>query len=228
MNSLEARILEMLIRVRQFGVAHASDFPASSRGRELFDSVNQFINTIETHSATHAQHTRAAKEKTTQKNAALEALREAMTAIARTARGMERTMPGVQDRFRMPTGMGVQELLATARAFRAGGEQLRDEFIRRGMPSNFVEDFDSRIDRVEEGVDGRAQKSAARVSSKAAISDAAQNAREAVRELDPIVRNVYVTNASALAEWESASHLERAPRRAEPEASPAPPAPAND
>lgn len=62
---------------------------------------------------------------------------------------------------------------------------------------------------------GRAQKSAARVSARVAVAGAARSARGAVRELDGIVRNVYADDAAEPAEWKSASHVERAPRRAE-------------
>jgi hypothetical protein len=57
----------------------------------------------------------------------------------------------------------------------------------------------------------------------------AEQGLEAVHELDAIVRNVYADNAAELAAWESASHVERAPRRAdddEEEEPPAPPPPA--
>lgn len=223
MNSLEARILEMLIRVRQFGLTHLSAFPNGSRGHELFEMIGGFIDFIESHSAAHAQHARAAKEKTTQKNTACDFLREGMALFVRTARAMTRIAPGVQDKFRMPSGQGVQELLATARAFEIEGELLKDELIRRGMPANFLEDFHARIEKVEQSVDGRAQKSAARVSSRVAVAEAVQNARESVRELDAVVYNVFANDASVLAEWESASHVERAPHHPEPESPPAPP-----
>ena len=41
---------------------------------------------------------------------------------------------------------------------------------------------------------------------------------ETVRKLDAIVRNKYANNPAPLAEWTSASHTERAPRRSTPAA----------
>ncbi len=119
-----------------------------------------------------------------------------MSTLARTAR----TMPGVQDKFRMPAGQSVQEVLTTARAFAAEAETLKDEFVRRGKPADFLEDFNARIEKVKQSLDGRAQKSAARISSRVAVAGAAQSARDAVREFDPIVRNVFADDPAALAE----------------------------
>ena len=58
------------------------------------------------------------------------------------------------------------------------------------------------------------------------VAEAAEIGLAAVRELDAIVRNIYRDNEAELAAWESASHVENAPRRAEEEESPAEPSPA--
>ena len=227
MTNLVARILEMLIRVRQFGLTHESSFPEGSRGRELFDLAGGFIDALEAQSATHEQHARGAKEKTTLKKSAVAELRELMASISRTARGMARNSPGLADKFRMPPERGVQELLTVARSFQTEATPFKDEFIRRGMPPAFIEMLRERIMLLEQTVDEQAQKASARISASVTATDTARSARGAVRELDDIVRNVYAEDAAALAEWESASHIERAPHRAEEEeASPAQPAPA--
>jgi hypothetical protein len=83
-----------------------------------------------------------------------------------------------------------------------------------------------RILLLEQTVDEQAQKPAARIAANVTAEEAAQNARGVVRELDAIVRNVYATDEATLAEWESASHIERASRRAEAEAPAAQPVPA--
>jgi hypothetical protein len=49
------------------------------------------------------------------------------------------------------------------------------------------------------------------VAATVAVSDAAERGHNAVRELDAIVRNIFRDDPAALAEWESASHVERPP-----------------
>lgn len=215
MTTLTARILEMLIRVRQFGLSHPAGFPAGSRGRELLDLVDEYIDTIEELLATYEQHARAAKEKTSVKQAAVAALRKLMTSISRTARSMARNTPGIENKFQMPGGETVQELLAAGRSFLTEAEPLKDEFIRRGLAPNFVDDLRGRIMLLDQTVDQQAQKSAARVAANASLTATARSARQTVRELDATVRNVFAADEATLAEWESASHIERASRRAE-------------
>jgi hypothetical protein len=218
MNSVATRTLEMLIDVRQFGLAYASHFPAGSRGKELFDLVGQHIDALETYSATQAQHARAAREKTGQKLRAVKALREKMAAIARTARAMSKDRPELQDKFRMPKGEGAQDLLSAARAFAGEVEAIKDEFIRRGMAPTFPGDFTALIGEVEACVDARAQKSSARVSATAAVGDTVREARDAMRELDAVVFNLLSDDKVVMAAWGSVSHVERAPRHAAEEA----------
>jgi hypothetical protein len=225
MKNLEVRILEMLISVRQFGGAHADVFPAGSRGAELLAAVGAAIVDLESLSSTQTSHARAAKEKTAQKNAAVNALREEMEAVSRTARVMAQASPGLQDKFRMPRKAGAQTLLLTARAFETDAEPLKAEFMRRGLAANFFESFRSRIEAVELIIDGMAQKSAARVSATAAVAEAAERGRLAVRELDAVVQNTFRGDPARLAEWESVSHVERAPRRAGAEKEEAKPEP---
>lgn len=227
MKSSEANTLEMLISVRQFGLTHAGSFPAGTAGAELLAAVAAAVEDMEAHSATQAQHARAAKEKTTQKNAARKALREEMEAIARTARAMERKTPGVEDKFRLPSNKRAQDWLAAARAFAVEAEALKEEFVKHGMAPGFVEGFKARIEAVEQTIDGRAQKSAARISATVGVAEAAERGRLAVRELDAVVRNLFGNDKPLLAEWESVSHVERAARRPEAETPPAEEPPAN-
>jgi methyl-accepting chemotaxis protein len=207
----------MLIRVGQFGASHAHSFPAGSRGAELFTAVAAAITNMETRAAAQQSHARAAKETTTQKGAAFEALQEQMEAISRTARAMSRALPGVRDKFRVPHSAGVQTWLAAARSFAEDAEPIKDEFIRRGMDANFIETLRASIEAVAATVNTKARKAAAQVGATSAVGEAAEDGRDAVRELDAIVRNVFRNDPSALAEWESASHVERAARHTKPE-----------
>lgn len=225
MKKSEVRILEMLVRVRQHGLSRVAAFPANSRGHELYFAIDTFIKNMERHSATQALHAHAIREKTAQKKVAYNALRKLMEAISRTARSMSRLTPGLEEKFRLPSNKDVHTWLATARAFVTEAEPLTDEFVGRGMPPDFIDDLKARILAVEQSHDGQAQRSAERVSSTAGVADATEQGFEAVRELGAIVRNIYADNDAELAAWESASHVERAPRRAEAKAPPAEPAP---
>jgi hypothetical protein len=227
MKKTEARILDTFVRVRQHGLARAAAFPANSRGHELYVAVDAALNNMQRHAATQAVHAHAAKGKTAQKRVADKALRDLMETISRTARSMSTLTPEMEEKFRRPSNNDKRTWLAVARAFVLEAEPLSEEFVGRGMAPDFVDDLKARILAVEQAVDGRAKESGGRVAAPAGVAEAAQQGLEAMRELSAIVRNVYAGNEAELAAWESASHVERAPQRAQeeeqqPAATPAP------
>lgn len=227
MDNRNVRVLEMLIRVRQFGASHADVFPAGSRGAELLALVAASITNMETHATTQDSGKRGAKEQVAIKKAALDALRRQLEAISRTARAMSLSMPGLADKFRMPRSKGEQATLLAARSFASDIAPHKAELIRRGLGTNFDEDLSEAIAALEELAGSKAQKVGVTVAATAAVSEAADEGRNAVRELDAIVLNIFKDDPAALAEWDSASHTERPTRRAGSATPPTPPPPAN-
>lgn len=225
MKDSETRRLEMFIGVREFGAAHAQSFPADSRGGEVLAEINSVITEMQNHAASQDSGKRASKEGTTLVAVARAELREEIDAIQNTARGMAHAIPGVAEKFHLPSHMRDQELLTVARAFAADAAPLKTEFVRRGMPASFLEDLAAHIETFEQSIGGREQKTGARVAATAAIDGAIERGINAVRELDAIVRNIFRNDAATLAEWTSASHTERASRGATTDTPPAQPAP---
>jgi hypothetical protein len=207
----------MCARVHQHGPARAAAFPANSRGHELYAALGVAIKGMEQHSSTQAMRAHGAREKTAQKRAADGAMRALVEVISRAARSMSSEMPGMAEKFRLPSSKKTRAWLATARAIVTDAEPLAEEFVRRGMAPDFVDDLKARILAVQQAVDGRAQQTEGRVSATTAVAEAARQGLAAVRELDAIVRNVFAGNEAQMAAWESASRVERAPQRAQDE-----------
>jgi type I site-specific restriction endonuclease len=218
----------MLRRTRQHGQQRAGAFPANSRGHELYVSVGASVVSMEKFSAEQAVHAHAYKEKTAQKNVADGALHELMELMSRTARSMSKDFPGAKEKFSLPSKRDGETWLVFARGFSTEVVPLEEEFVRRGMAPDFVDDLKARVHAVDQAGEGQERAWAARIEATAGLAKAAQQGLEDVRELDTIVRNVYKDNETELIAWESASHVERAPRRAveEEEEPPAQPPPA--
>src|SRR5256885_255981 len=123
------RLLEMFIRVHQFGVAHSTAFPADSRGKELFGVVAATISAVQGHALAQESGRRSAKEKITLKKLARERLRKSLETINRTAHAISLTEPGVADQFRLPKHVPEQEYLNVGRAFSAYADSLQDKFL---------------------------------------------------------------------------------------------------
>jgi len=89
------------------------------------------------------------------------------------------------------------------------------------MPEDFLDDLSADINDLEASIVAQGNAVGDHVSASAAIDDAVDRCVEIVRKLDPIMKNEYASSPGNLAEWMSASHTERAPKRAP--ATPTPP-----
>ena len=210
MNNQETNRLETFLRVRQFGVTHAAQFPANSRGGEVFAELGAVISEIENITTAQDSGKRAVKESTSRIAAARAELIEDLKTIRRTARVLN--VQGLEDKFRLPKHVRDQELLATARAFANDAAPLKGEFVRRGLPTDFLEDLKADINAFAQMLEGRTQKAGSKVAATAGIDEAIERGMNMLEELDAIVRNTFRNDAPTLAEWTSARHTTRATR----------------
>jgi hypothetical protein len=164
-------------------------------------------------------------ESATSKAVARDELMRDLTSISRTARAWAQTTPGLEDKFRIPHNQSDQAVLAAARAAAADALPLKAEFIRRGMPADFLEDLEADIDEMDEAIGRKAQGEGSQVAATASIEREIERGMNAVRQLDPVMRNTFAADRATLAAWMSASHVERPPRRGTPSSSTPPASP---
>jgi hypothetical protein len=220
MKDIERRRLEMFIRVREFGEAHAAQFPPTSFAGEQLSVLDAAINGLESHTQAQTSGRGAVRESVTSKSAARDEVMRDLEAISRTARSMAMTTPGLNDKFRIPHNQSNQTVLAVARAAGADALPLKAEFIRRGMPADFLEDLQADIEMMEQAIERKVQGAGSHVAATAAIDMEIERGMNAVRELDSVMYNTFRDDPVALAAWESASHVERPPKRAPSEPTP--------
>ena len=217
MKDTERRRYEMMVRVRDFGAAHAASFPSATISGELFAQLEAIVTELESHAAAQSSGASAAREGTSVRAAARAALREDMEAISRTARAMAIDSPGLEDRFRVPPGnSNDQALINAARAFLTDAAPLSNAFTHHELPATFLADLEADINRFEAAVNNQSRGTETRVTATAAIDAAIERGIETVRRLDAIVQNKFRDDPARLAAWQSASHTERAPRSSPP------------
>lgn len=214
MKNSETRLLDTLVRVREFHNAEAAKFPAGTLAKELFDRLATQQDTLETHGADQASGSRGTQEGTTSKAAAREELLRDLQAISRAARSLAVTNPGMVDRFRMPGSVSDQVLLSVARAFAADAVPFKAEFKKRGLPADFLEDLAADIEAFEQATIRQAQGAETRVTATAGLEENVDETLRTLRELNPIVVNILADDPTTLAAWISASHIERPARKA--------------
>jgi hypothetical protein len=213
MRDTESRKHQTFVRVKSFGADHANDFAPNGLGTQLFTDLAGIVAQLDNHAAAEASGLGTAREGTSTRAAAREALREDLEAISRTARAMAEDTPGIDDKFRLPRGNNDQALLSAARAFAADAAPLSAQFISHEMPADFLTDLGTDIANMEAAISHQASGVGDHVAAGAAIDDTIDVGSVIVRKLDAIVRNRYRNDPAILAEWTSASHTERSPRR---------------
>jgi len=227
MEDTQNRRHQMFVRVKGFGDAHAGDFAPGGLAIRLFANLSGIVTQLDNHAAAETSGRGTAREGTSTRAEARDALRDDLETINRTARAMAEDTPGIDEKFRLPRGNNDQNLLSAARAFAADAAPLSAQFISHEMPADFLTDLNTDITNMEAAISRQASGVGDHVSAGAAIDETIDEGMVIVRKLDAIVRNRYENDQATLAEWTSASHTERSPRRKAPAApsAPTPPAP---
>lgn len=212
MNDNLRRRYEMLLRVQDYSVQYATSFPVGTLGQEYFLELAAIIIEIERLAAAQRANERSAREGTSNRGETRTDLREEMEAISQTARSMAVGMSGLEDKFRMPyASVSDVDLLNTARAFATNALPLKDEFLRHGLPADFLDKLNAAIEAFAQAIDKQQRSKRERASATEGLGDAVERGVNKVRQLDAVVRNRMRDNRVALSEWESASHVERTP-----------------
>jgi hypothetical protein len=202
----------MFIRVREFGSRHASQFPPTSFAGEQFAMLDSAIDALESHASTQTSGKGTVRESVTSMAAARDEVMRDLEAISRTARAMALTTPGINDKFRVPHNQSNQDVLAAARAAAVDALPFKAEFIKRGLPADFIEDLQADIEEMEGAIARKAQGTESHTTATAAIDTEIERGMNALRELDSLMRNTFSNDPATLAAWTGASHAERSPR----------------
>lgn len=225
MNDQEKRTLDTFNRVRDFDAAHANLFAAGSLARELFDIIGVVVDELEGHAAAESTGRSKARQGTAGKASAREAILEGLGILRRTARSMAYTMPGLEEKFPVPHKQDGQELLSTARSALEAALPLKAEFLRRELPEHVFQDLEANVAAYQAAFTGQNTGKEESITAAASIDATVRRGLDALRELDPIVRNKLHDNPALLAAWLSAKRTERATRRNNKQSPPTPQTP---
>jgi hypothetical protein len=213
MDTLDTKRQEMFVRVHEYGSQYAAAFPAGSYGAGIITKLGEVIEGLKSLALDQSKGRSSVRESSASKAAARDELVRRMEAVTRTARVMAFTVPGLEDKFRLARGVGDQPLLLLARTFADDAEPLKAEFTKRGLASDFVEELREAADNFDAAINRKSQGRGKHVAATAGIDDLVERGIHVVRELDALVRNTFAADPSALAAWESASHVERPARK---------------
>jgi hypothetical protein len=220
MTDNEGRRHQTMVRMNGFFVQRASDFAEGSIARQMIDDLAAAVMDLEGAAADQQVSVSQVQQHTTNRGDARRALREDLEAINRVARLLVR-----EDLFPLPPTNNDELLINAARAFYSNAFPLKAQFIAHEMPANFLEDLSADISAFAAAIAAQGDAIGDRVAARSLVSDQIDRGMELRSGLDIIVKTKYANDPQALAEWASASHIERAPRRSKANATAPPPPP---
>lgn len=217
MNSTTIKQLEMLRRVKEFGIAKASDFAETSLGTKLFGEVTKKVAEVESQGADQVSGISSAQNLSSTKDSVRHELRGLLQNINRTARVMAPDTPEFDSKFRMPRTMTDLKLLTAARSFLQDALPLKDRFIEHEMPVDFLEQLGRVVDEFDKALTHKSEAVGLHVNTRLTIDETVGTGLSIVRQLDAIVRNKYHGDPITLAAWQRASHVSKRTRTADEE-----------
>jgi hypothetical protein len=220
MTDNEGRIHQTGVRMRGFFAPRTADFSETSVGHQLINDLGGTIEDLETYASDQAASSGRARQHTNTRGDARRALREDLEAINRTARLLD-----LEDMFRLPPVDNDEASVNAGHAFAVNALPVKAQFIAHELPADFLEDLSANTAAMEAAIAAQGDAVGDRVHARQSVGELIERLLEIRRKLNIIVQNKYGNDPATLAEWASASHIERAPRGAAAAGTTPPPPP---
>lgn len=212
MEDKHHRRRETFLRLKAFANNHP-EIPATTVWPQLvteLDSVNAAL--AEQVAAEESGHS-TKRTGTASRDDAREDLRDLVEATVRTARAIDETKPGFAEGYRGASQLSDRGLLDLAIGIARIAPPHKADFLSHGMSASFLETLDAAIAKLQQTMTAQSEGKAGVKSAGVEIEETMDQGMSVRRRMDAVVRNVYRDNAAVLAEWETASHIEAAPKK---------------
>ena len=189
------------------------DFAAGSKALSLRDELKGILSEFSAAGKEQKSSGAGSRSYTSAKLSALNALREDLVAIARSAEVIAAGNSKFNNSFILPDRRRKNELASAARQFIKDAGAVKDEFLALEMAPDFLDQLQTRLDAYEAAQSGSGASKGERVVATDATSALVGRGSFALDVLDVVMRNKYRGNGEALKAWEEACSLEFTPRR---------------
>lgn len=210
MSDRTRNIFEMAKRVKYLGTQNpqlATEKPVTVA---LFEAFGTGITRLEQAGMDKVSSSGAGKSETRNKAARSREMRADLRRIKRTALILEKRMPEFQNSFILPEGdMSYEQMLVTTEAFLRDKVPYESGFDDYGLDKNFFDNLRENADGFDENAEKQANAKNKGVGTTAETGEITKDIIEARKELKTVLENHFRRDADKLAEWLSASHIER-------------------
>ncbi len=210
-DDLERRTTEMLLKVNRFGTENSAAIAAFSKAVAAFGRIQSAVTLLESRgmfrsSAAETKFSQSARRKMWRNE-----MHNDMSPIARTAVQITREHPDFVNKYHLPrTDKSDMNWLETARAWANNLPDDKELFLDFAHPEDFIEDLIADADAFEQSIGGQDTSNRDRVEANADIDDILADALKDVRTLKIMIPNIFQGNPGKLADWATASHIEKA------------------
>ncbi|MFT3782574.1 MAG: hypothetical protein QM790_11220 [Nibricoccus sp.] len=208
MNDKESRRYDMFTRAEAFGNDYLKDLPPGSKGAKGRVTLAEVIAQLD------VSKVQQVPPRMTSVEVLLDALLLDLKAIAKTARAIAQEKPGFDDPF-IIRDRNPASLLTAADTFVATLKKdgVAPLFLDYEMPAEFVKNLEDDVKAIRESQTALKSGTTAAVGKTKAVGLLIAEGMKAVNDLDAVVTNKYGRNAEVMRAWQTASHIERAPKR---------------
>lgn len=203
MNAHQERVTQSLRRVQGWFAANPQYVAANpSLGKHL-ESLDGIVSRVSDHAAAqdtqHAQSLLISKDEIEKRR---EVLSNQMTPIAKVARALRGTVPGIGVLTRPRGNVSTSELITAATAMGQKAEVYKDVLVENGLPADFIEQLQAAAAALKTSLDGRGLARASRVAATRGVGSELALGQRVVAIIDVAVTRQIRDEPAKLAEWE--------------------------
>lgn len=210
MSDRKREILNCLERVDFHGEANpqlATELPGTV---EMFAANKNNIARLHQAGITSDTSSAAGKSGTRSKVARSRSIHSDLRRVAKTAKRIEKKVPGFVNTFEMRGGtLGYQELIDKADAFIAKRVEDKNHFSKYGLTDAFFSELRTDVDELKEITRGQTDAKRTSVGATADSEGIIEDSLDTRADLKIALENHYKDNPAKLAEWLNACRIER-------------------
>ncbi len=216
MSDRKRNILEAAERIGFYGTANkdlASELPSTV---EMFAANANNIERFHRAGITSASADGARTSGTRSKVARSEEIVADLRRVARSAKIIERKNKDFKNTFKMPrSGLTYQDIIERADSFIADAPASKADFDKLALTTQFFADLNTDVDEFREVAHDQADAQRTGVGATADTEAIIKDTLENRSELDTAIKNHYRDEPAKLAEWLTASHIERKKKKSD-------------
>ena len=211
MRTVQNAVLSALMRAQAFileYLAKLAGVDLSIVRKRLDDAIASF-NTHAVNQSSNDRDTRGEGAKLQQVRLQLSA--DLMRPIAEIARHDLRTTPEFKALQMPKQQLGGPAFAASARGMAEAAAVHKDTLIQRGLPADFLEQFEAGVAQLEASVAGRDKSRTRRVGATKGLAVQEQEGRSVLKVLDAVMGKALRGDPALLAVWNAARAIHRRP-----------------